>query len=203
MAGLIRTDRCVTPPSSRFRKFWTTQPGVCGRRNACGDECSIPALSIIPVASCDDKMRGCHPQIGCETPNGRTIATNDWVRSLALNILFTDAEKDANECGYSPGNRGGYWADAYRTDGQKTGSRLRQLKVTGRVRDLVEIARVYAQADLQKMVKYGVALKVEVTARYIGGNEILITATIYGEKDTARVAVSGNRLSNAWVWNEK
>lgn len=193
---------CNALTARGYRRFWTTKPATCGTYQAgCNGDtlCGSPGLQI------DEVRESCSPA-GCYDPCGprligKTINTDDYAAGLALNILGTNAERDATPCGLPPGTRGGYWADAFRGDGMKSGSRLRYLPSSGSMNELVALAEAYAKADLQKLVKYGVASDVNVTASYEGGNAIAISAEIIGtDGRTSRVNVSGSRLQNAWVW---
>lgn len=178
---------CNAVSERGYRRFWATKPANCGTYPGGCDgrsECGVPGLQL------DTK------------PGGKTINTDDYVAGLALNILGTDASADATACGVRPGARGGYWADAFRSDGYKTGTRLRALPSAGRIQDLVSLAEAYAKSDLQKLVSpYGVASKVTVTAAYVGGNSISVQAEIYGtDGRTSKVNISGSRIKNSWVW---
>ena len=203
---------CLTPPDAGLRHFWTTQPNACGEasgRDDCGNiiECGKPGLDLIPVYDPCLDARGCFVDEHCRSDNppkliGATIATNDFVRSLAINIIATDAERQpVGACAVPIGRRGGYWADAYRTDGLKTGSLLRQLPLTGTMQQLAKLAQQYLQRDLGKLITYGVASAVNVTATYIGGATISLEAEILGDMGPASVSVSGQKLANEWAWS--
>lgn len=194
---------CNAVSNRGFRKFWTTKPANCGAyQTGCNGEieCGIPGLQLDTVVDPCQPL-GCYAD--CASPIlGKTINTDDYVAGLALNILGTNAETMATACGVRPGTRGGYWADSFRKDGAKTGSRLRQLPSSGSMNELVALAEAYAKADLAKLVSpYGVASKVDVKAMYRGGGTMAIDATITGTNGTtSNVNVSGNRLQNGWVW---
>lgn len=177
--------QCLTGSRDRRRVFWATQPNACGsERNECGDDCGRIGLKL----EC--------------APGGASYSNENYAIGLALNILLTDGRKPDTECGYAPGNRGGFWADSFRRDGQSSGSLLRTIPATYSVRETVQLVKAYATSDLQKLVTYGVALKVEVDAEYKGGNKIDLTAIITGQTGVvSRVGVSGQRIQNAWVWS--
>lgn len=203
------TKDCLTPSTAGPRHFWTTQPDACGadaRADNCGRValCGSPGLVLQPVYD-PCHMEGCFDADKCSprAPKllGATLATNDFVRSLALNILLTDAEsRPSPGCGPRIGRRGGYWADAYRTDGLKTGSLLRQMPMKGTTGQLVALAREYAARDLAKLVTYGVASAVNVSANYAGSGVISILAEIIGRTGKTSVGISGQKLANEWAW---
>lgn len=170
--------------SDRRKKFWTTQPEGCGSYENCGGACGSPGL--IPV----------------DSESGRTIANNDWVRGLALNILLTNGRQPSTPCGYRPGTRGGHWSDSFRGDSQTSGSLLRTVPAKGSIRDQMKLIRSFAEADLSKLILYKVATRVEVEASYRGSNIIDLIVRIYGQNsEVTKVGITGSRLQNSWVWD--
>ena len=186
-------NECGIGLYSRRRTFWTTQPLACGTFDSCGDSCGFAGLELATEndAPIDD-------------PNTqpRFIRNDNFVRGLALNILLTDGRKPETDCGYSPLGRGGHWSDSFRDDGFTSGTLLRSLPAAGAIRDLVNLARVYAQADLDKLVDpYGVASEVSVVSTYGGGNKVNLSIQIIGIAGaTTRIGVIGSRLKNSWAW---
>lgn len=178
-------NRCVSGSQERRRRFWVTQPNACAAENDNCDTCARPGLNLI-----------------CNDAGQVTINNDNYVTGLVLNILLTDARKPDNGCGYTPGTRGGFWADSFRTDGLGTGSKLRQISVNKSVRDIVSLAKAYAQDDLNKLVAYGVAKSVKVEADYKGSNRVGLTIIVSGEDGTVtKVGVQGERIKNSWVWS--
>lgn len=176
---------CNQIQNDRRRLFWVTQPNACGENvDGCGDTCGNMGLQPI------------------DTPQGRTFSTDQYVRGLALNILGTDGRKELTQCGVTPGNRGGYWADSFRKDGGASGSLLRFIKTTGRVREDTALMQAVAQKDLDKLVTlYKVAVSVSVTVTYIGRGTASLVAEIVGRSgETSKVGFIGSRLGNDWVW---
>lgn len=181
--------QCNGPVAGRRKTFWVTQPDVCGTDALCDTPCGMPGLALYTPESAGSEFK--------------TFRTNDYVRGLAINILFTDSRKDDTYCGHRPGARGGDWTDSFRSDGGTSGTNLRYLQPQKSVTDNVVMVREYIRNSLQKLVKYGVASSVEVTAKYIGGNVIRVTAEIIGvDGELSRVGVSGNRIANSWTWEQ-
>lgn len=173
---------CESLPIGRRLKFWATQEVGTNQSN-CGDDCASFGLNLV------------------KSGEYASISTDDWVRGLAINILMTDGRKPNTICGYRAGNRGGHWSDSFRSDGLTSGSLVRTIKASGKIRDQVNLLQAYAQSDMEKLVTMGVAISVNVTANYIGGNRASLDIEIIGPSGTtANVAVSGTRISNAWVW---
>lgn len=178
-------SRCVSGSQERRRRFWVTQANACSPEVTNCDTCARPGLNLI-----------------CNDVGQITINTDNYVTGLALNILLTDARKPDDGCGYTPGTRGGFWADSFRVDGLGSGSKLRQIPVNKSVRDIVSLAKAYAQDDLKKLVAYGVAKSVKVETEYKGSNRVALDITIEGEDGTvSRVGVLGERIKNSWVWS--
>ena len=199
---------CVQTARDKRSHFWTTQPtagGVEMTHDSCGTPhpCGVAGLVVQPLYDdCDQQQLGCYADADGSRPRpkliGASIATNDFVRGLALNILLTDQQRQPiGACRPTPGKRGGYWADAYRANRLKTGTRLRQLPAAGSIVDLVKLAQQYAQADLQKLVTYGVATTVVVTTSYLGGGAIALKVEIDGD---ITVSVTGQKSANEWFW---
>lgn len=178
-------NQCVSGSQERRRRFWVTQANACMAESDNCDTCARPGLNLI-----------------CNDVGQVTINNSNYVVGLVLNILLTDARKPDNGCGYTPGTRGGFWADSFRTDGLGSGSKLRQISVNKTVREIVSLAKAYAQDDLKKLVAYGVAKSVNVEAEYKGSNRIALEITVNGEDGTvSKVGVLGERIKNSWVWS--
>lgn len=176
--------KCAELVGDRRRLFWATQPHACGSLKNCGQECGTPGLAIVPKG------------------DGASISTENYVRGLVYNILFTDGRKALVTCGYTPGTRGGHWSDSFRPDqGQYSGSLMRFVKSTGRVRDDLALIKAAAEFDLRKLISYGVATQVEVTVTYAGRGRADLVAIVTGPSgETATVGASGSTIDNAWVW---
>lgn len=166
----------------RRHKFWTTQPDCGSSVSLCGDSCAVAGLVLLPKGE------------------GRTIATNDWVRSLVINKFMTNGTKEDNGCGIRPGQRGGHWSQAFRNDGRYNGSRIRQLPTEGKIQDLVSMVAGYAKYELESLIYWGVATSVDAKAAYVGGNRINVTAVVIGEINTTEVGLMATRMENAWAW---
>lgn len=171
-------------PGSRRRAFWATQPNACGvDGNKCGDPCGIAGLQII------------------DNDDGRTFATNDWLRGLVLNILMTDAKLPNTSCGYVPGTQGGHWSESFRGDGQVSGTLVRDLPTSSSIAASVAMAKARLTADMAKLIALGVATSVEVVTTYLGGQRISAEIVVVGQSgEKQRVGLSGSRLENSWVW---
>lgn len=198
---------CLTPLQTRRRLFWSTQPDSCGDYDICGYNCGKPGLSYE-----DDQGNKC----GCEccppatvdpsclpfASNQITIATNDWLRGLIINMLYTDGRKEDTPCGYAPGSQGGHWTESYINT--KIGTLLRDLPLSGSITEQLNLVAAYAQSSLQRLVDYGVATSVEVKATYQGGLTALLDIQVFGRGGVgnARVGISGQSSPNGWVWND-
>lgn len=206
---------CLPAPRSRFRRFWATQPNVCppdiGSCNwldpGAKDGCERPGLVLLTTT--DPSWQQLSPAYdgggglpdGPAPITGGTIETANYVQGLALNILGTNAAQAPTFCGNIPGQRLGYWLDD--VTGNKSGSSVRYIPTSGfTISQCVQFVQMQANADMQKLVKYGVASSVTVTALYIGNATIGLKIIIEGIDDTTTVVNSTmTKLSNAWVWN--
>lgn len=203
---------CRPVAPDRTRTFWTTQPDACGTGDLCGTECGRPGLSIIRTHLDNCGICACcgvnpwQPFGPCPTPreqSPRTIANTDWVRSLALNMLLTDARKADTSCGRRPGSLNGHWSESFVEDGTKLGTALRYIDVSqGGIRDIMVKVKVALTETLQKLVSYGVAAKVDVDVTYAGRGLIsaAVDILIVHSGMNSNVALSGSYVSNQWAW---
>lgn len=176
---------CSVPAATRRKLFWATQPDACGISDICGFECGSSGLSPITL------------------PEGRTISTQEWIRGLVINMLMTDGRKQDTECGYRPGSQGGHWSESYIESGPATvGTLLRNVPTTGRILDGVNLITALAQATLDRLVARGVAHRVDVTSKYLGGSKMQLDISVFGRgTENAYVGINVARLVNGWVWN--
>lgn len=178
-------EPCNVTTSSRRRTFWTTRPcstdALC--RNVCG---ASHGLAFVPG-------------------NGRqrSIATDNYVRSLALNILLTAGRRPDAPCGYRPGARGGHWSDSYRAREYQasSGSLIATLNAHKSIADALSELKALVKFDMQKLVAYKVATAVDVAAEYLGNNAAKLTIKIMGfAGETTNVGATLTRVKNSWAW---
>lgn len=188
-------DICNPLPEDRRRVFWTTQLKPDPDGAGCNILCGVTGLALIdPVTD-----KAVDPYLGSNKP--ATIQNTDWVRGLALNILGTNGRKPDTACGYKPGSLGGHWSESFAPAGTKIGNLVYAITPQARVSDYVLLVQEYANTALQKLVSYGVAKQVNVTAKYMGSNEISLVVDILGsDGKNANVGVSGRLIENTWMW---
>lgn len=195
---------CRVAPAGRRRVFWTTRADACGSTEPCpGDSCGRPGLQLLPLAACDPPYAGNRP-VGCgpDPTAGVTIAADNYVEGLILNIMLTDGAVTPDQCGVSPGSRGGHWSDGFRGDGLNAGTAIRRVKVQCGIDEALREIEALAENDLAKLVQWGIASEVAAEARYAGRNRVHLAITVRGERiNETRVAITGERLKNAWVWD--
>jgi phage gp46-like protein len=167
----------------RRHTFWATQADCGSEPGICGEVCANPGLRLI-------KHEG----------GAASISTAGWITGLIINIFMTDGTREDVGCGIRPGQRGGHWSQAYRGDGNYNGSRIRQVPVKGRIEELVSLIEGYAQLELERLIRWGVATRVNAKAKYAGGNRVNVIATVIGELETVDVALNATRLTNSWAW---
>lgn len=175
-------DPCVAANTGRRRPFWTTYPDACGDYTLCGSTCSIPGLKYEDVEG------------------GRTIRTDDWLRSLILNILNTRARTDLR-CP-SPAAVYGHWSESYRGDGLYIGSKLWNAASKSYVRIASEEKAVEAavNSDMHKLVALGIAVKVDVEAKYAGASKISVTVIAMTQESKHVLNLSGTSQAGHWAW---
>lgn len=207
-------DRCAGPTPDRRRHFWTTQPSACGEQVSCGSACGVPGLVIALPANCDNCRCLCgtlregvahNPEciefnLGQQVP--LTYATNDWVRSLLLNIFNTVARVPASACGNLPGRQGGHWSESY-GDGFYAGTHMFESAPNASFREILALLNARIAKDAYKLVTYNVATAVDVVTTYLGQNRVAVTVTVTGPGIAADGVVNLNvqRNGNSWVWS--
>lgn len=178
-------ESCGISSTERRRTFWTTQP--CGADELCGNQCgSQYGLKLVD-----------------QPGNFRSIATDNYVRSLALNILLTDGRRPDAPCGYRPGARGGHWSDSFRPAeyAGTTGSLIATLNAHKSIADALAELKAIVKFDMQKLVAYGIATAVEVDAEYLGNNAAKLNIKIMGfAGETTNVGATLTRVKNSWAW---
>lgn len=133
--------------------------------------------------------------------DGRTITTDNWVEGLILNILLTDAQREGSICGYLPGQRGGHWSDSFRTDGLSAGSHVRHINPKCSVSEMIALVEGALTDDLQRLVRWSVALAVAVKVTYGGNNTLSADVEVVGLMgDRLMVGLAGTRMTNSWAW---
>lgn len=167
------------------RRFWTTKIDACGDTPSCaaGVSCGVPGLSII------------------QTDDGVTFANDDYIRSLALNMLLTDARRRDTPCGTNPGALNGHWSESFISNGKAIGSHVRYVKAGTSVRDAVMLIKAEVQDTLGKLVDYDIAVSVQVDATYQGNGLVYLDIQIFGTAaDPTRLGLTAQRTENSWAW---
>ena len=196
---------CANVIPDRRRTFWTTQPNACGTiPDDCNSaDCGLPGLAFndsscnvdccCGPATLDPLCSSSHKQ--------RTIATNDWIRGLVLNILGTHGRLPNTTCGYRIGEQGGHWSDSFRKDGQSAGNLIHSVGSKKSYRDIVAAISARVQADLNKLIGLGIAKTILVTANYLGGARMNLNIDITSPDGvTSNVGLTGTRATNSWIW---
>lgn len=122
---------------------------------------------------------------------GNDYVIDDGLRTAVVLSLFLERraepgdelpESDLDSVQFDPGAiayRGGYWGDQFPVvEGEKTGSRLWLLRRSKDIPSLLSRAETYATEALQWLVDDKVALSVDVTATFIGGNSGFVLAIV-------------------------
>lgn len=186
---------CPVAIPDRRRTFWTTQ--ACSTDALCGDTCET-SYGLQMYCPDGDACSANHvPE------QRRSFVTSDWVRSLALNILLTAGRRENKGCGYRPGARGGHWSDSYRSSSYPgtAGSNIGLLDAQGSIAEAIAQLRAIVKHDMTKLVTYGVATGVDVSAEYSGNNTAKLDIKIYGVAgETVKVGASLSRVKNDWAW---
>jgi phage gp46-like protein len=171
------------------RRFWTTQLDACGSTETCEVNVACGRPGLLLQRDAEDQA---------------SFATNDWVRSIALNMLLTDARRRDSLCGHIPGTINGHWSDSFIGSGAQAlgvGSHVRYVTSSSSVRDAMQMIKAEVLATLHKLIDYGIAVDVQVEATYKGSGSIFMDIQIFGTAvDPTRIGVTAQRNENAWAW---
>jgi len=185
-------ELCLAKDVGNRRIFWTTRPDVCGEYNMCGHQCTIPGLEYIDLEE---------PYVSLDQA-GRTIANDEWVRGLILNIINTRARND-RPCP-SPASVYGHWSESFLREGEwfYIGSTLWNAaeKMYARCADAVRAIEAAIRADMGKLIAQGIVQSVAVHATYHTQNHVDVVIDTVTSTGQARINLSGAFVSESWVW---
>jgi len=187
MASMI--NPCApAPPRCRTRFLPLFQPGISSRRiPECGpDYCGL---------------------LDCGSPNWRvsnagTLDRSRWLEGWIATQLFT---RGAVSCEEHPlGKRdGGWWADAFRRETFKSGSKLWSLAWSPVTNDTLVTAKQYAIEALQYLLAWGIVSTLTVDALYISRHVMQLRVKVTGPGVSTSLAFEGQAVPNSgWLWQE-
>lgn len=165
---------CLIPQNLLRRHFWTY------------DSSTTQCFDVhIPIKTLD---------------SSNFLGTDNYLKTLVLNILFTEAEQPPTTCGVVPGNRGGHWSTTF--TGVDVGTRLNLDTFNLSAKQYITAITNIMQNSLQKLVDYKVANKVDVNSTISTCNKITMLINIIGIKnDEHRVVLTNSDATkNMWVW---
>lgn len=187
-----------TPYADTPFKFWTTRPELDGR----GVKCVPCATQSVDWQRASPDEMHLAEGVGVQVGDYGAFSSRDYIRGLAINYLLTDAESMDANC-VRQITRRGWWADAWRTDGFRMGSRLWTLQWERTVSETLVKARQYAAEALQPLLEYHVASSIDVKARLAGRDTIVIDVTINGPWGPIGFSLSGiERIPYGFLWRE-
>jgi phage gp46-like protein len=195
---------CNPQLNARRKSFWTTQQ--CKTVDICGRDCGNFGIKYTTKQT--DCAQGCDNTVqnGCAAPKERSLATDNFIKSLLINILMTDGQRPDDECGFAAGSRGGHWSNSYRANAQTIGSNIRSVKAGKTTAANVLALQVEAQKIANKIVSYGVVKSAIATVKYLGG--MVYSLDIKYEtfnNESSNVGFVGNSITakskSTFIWN--
>lgn len=200
-------NQCVLPSNVSQRIFWTTQPDACGEYTSCGFGCGRPGLKFVSAKNCTvscccgDNANLITPCTSDNCSKPRTIANNNWLSGIAINILLTDSRRKDSNCGYKPYNINGHFSDSFITGGNKVGTGLRYISTNMPLAKTIEAIKSEIKASLSKLISYGVAREVNVKVTYTGNNLLHADIELISSSgNKSNVGISGQRALSHWNW---
>lgn len=184
----MAVDLCAPPPprcGSRYTE--SLSPGAAARR----------------IPSCSDWH--CGLQMG--DPNWRVLHTGTldrarWIEGWIVTQLFT---RGLVECDEHPLKErgGGWWADAFRTNNFKSGSKLWSLQWAQINNDALLMAKQYATEALSYLLQIGYATRLDIKPTYVSRFVMLLAINVHGPGyASATVSAEGRVINGNWLWSE-
>lgn len=131
---------------------------------------------------------------------GTTLNTAGFIKSLVLNILFTQGEHEASICGNKPGDRGGHFSTSL--SGYKVGTNLDIVKNESPKQALAILVSVI-ESSLNVLKTYEVAQNAKVSGELGENNELNFKIVVTGiSNEIHRINMIHNSTANSWVWND-
>lgn len=180
-------DPCGPPPPPR-----------CGTRYT---ETFKPGISARRIPSCSDWHCGLQPG----DPNWRvtdmgTLDRARWIEGWVATQLFTRGQVECNE--HPLGERaGGWWADAFRSDRFRSGSKLWSLQWSRVDNDALLRAKHYALEAVDPLRAWGFATRIDIDPTYVSPRVMRLAINVHGPGYTAvTIGAEGSVVSGGWLW---
>src|SRR5262245_26668396 len=172
---------------------------------------SKPGISSRQIPTCAPDYCGL---VACGSPNWRvtregTLDRSHWVEGWIAQQLFQRGEVSCDEHPLKQ-RSGGWWADAFRIERFRSGSKLWALQWEPVTNDTLLKAKNYALEALQYLLAWGIVGKLTVDALYISRTvmQLRIMLTIPGAATTAppvpaTLVFQGEVVpAKGWLWKE-
>jgi len=193
-----RVIDCSQYENSPFT-FWTTRAEPDGT----GVECAPCASQTVDWQQADADEVHLSDDGGVQVGTNGALSTRDYVRSLAINYLLSDREADTAPDCMEYVSRRGWWADSFRENGFRLGSRLWTLQWSASIAETLVKAREYALEALKPLLDFRVAQDISVEARYSDRSTIVLEIRITGPWGPIGLTVSGaEHPPYGFLWRE-
>jgi phage gp46-like protein len=163
-----------------------------------------PGFSTRPSPRCDGTI--CN-LLSCGGGNWRvtsagTLDRSRWIEGWIVTQLLTRGEVSCDE--HPLGQReGGWWADAFRTDAFKSGSKLWSLQWAPVDNNTLMMAKQYATEALSYLLSWGIVSKLIVEPVYVSRQVMHLRISITGPGVSSNFVLEGQAMARAdWLWDE-
>jgi phage gp46-like protein len=176
-------------PRCRTRNYPLFQTPISTRRVP---ECSPP--------TCPTECTGGNGALN--VTNLGTLDREKWIEGWITQQLFTRGQIECEE--HPLGKRdGGWWADSYRSDQFKSGSKLWALKWSRVTNEALVTAKQYTMEALSYLLNWGLVSTLTVTPMYVSHNVMHILIKITGPGTSRQLVFEGTAMPNStWLWEE-
>lgn len=133
----------------------------------------------------------------------RSLDNRQWIRGWIINQLST---RGAATCQDTTAIKraGGWWADAYRGDTFRSGSKLWTLQWSKTINETLQLAKSYAEEALSYLVTWKIASSVVVDVAYINKSVLTLAVTVTGPNVNVTTTLVGQSLPDfGWLWQEQ
>jgi phage gp46-like protein len=174
--------------------------------------CASPNYPLFTpgIATRQVPLCGAGPTCECETPGtarmrltaAGTLDRSRWIEGWIIAQLVTRGEVSCDEHPLRQ-RAGGWWADAFRSGGFRSGSKLWSLQWSHVTNDALILAKQYATQALNYLIGWGIAASIKIETSYVSQKVMRLHITVSGPGLARTVTIDGTAMPDAgWLWAE-
>lgn len=177
------------PPRCKTRNYPVFQTPISSRRVP---ECSPPA--------CPQECTGGNPAVRVTSMG--TLDREKFIEGWITRQLFTRGRIECDEHPLGKAD-GGWWADSFRPDQFRSGSKLWALKWSYVTNETLMKAKEYTLQALYYLTGWGIVSTMNVTPLFVSHNVMHIKIRITGPGISMDMVFEGTAMPDStWLWQE-